>query len=317
MAYHLKSGEPVPEAMRRVVEEEIAWAIDQLSGKGDANRDVAIHEARKSIKKIRGVLRLMRPEIDPVFAFENVRFRNLGRRLSVFRDAGAVIETFDALILKYQPELRKRRLLSVRRGLVMRKQQSEIVDGVQLVMAGAIRTLRAARRRVPQWPLVHDGFAAVAPGLESTFRRGQKAFQLCRKDPTPENYHEWRKRVKDHWYHIRLLENLWTDMMQAYERTLKELETWLGEDHNLVVLREKVLSEPGYYGGRNNLKWFREFVAEYQHELRANSLSLAARIYQEKPRQFTRRMQHFWDAWRKQPKHFAEAVKQQQAGTAA
>jgi len=58
-----------------------------------------------------------------------------------------------------------------------------------------------------------------------------------RKHPHPENYHEWRKRVKEHWYHVRLLEVTVAD--GGYEKSLKELETALGEDHNLVLLQEK------------------------------------------------------------------------------
>ena len=61
MAYHLESGETVPEGIRRVIREEIESAAGQLAGKGDPNRDEAIHEARKSVKKIRGALRLVRP----------------------------------------------------------------------------------------------------------------------------------------------------------------------------------------------------------------------------------------------------------------
>ena len=66
----------------------------------------------------------------------------------------------------------------------------------------------------------------------------------ARKHPLPENYHEWRKRVKDHWYHVRLLEGFGTLGCGSYEKSLKELETLLGEDHNLVVLREKCKRSP-------------------------------------------------------------------------
>ena len=36
--------------------------------------------------------------------------------------------------------------------------------------------------------------------------------------------------------------------MGGYEKSLKELEDWLGTDHNLTVLRERVSSEPEFYG---------------------------------------------------------------------
>jgi CHAD domain-containing protein len=302
VAYRLKSGEPVPAGIRRVVLEEIASAAAQLSGKAKARRDERIHEARKSVKKIRGVLRMMRPELGDIYRTENTRMRNVGRKLSQFRDAGAIIETFDALREKYRGELGGRSLASIRRGLMARKKQAETKADVERVLRHMAATLLLEQKRVHAWPLAAAGFPAIAPGLEETYRRGRKAMAAVRKRPSAENYHAWRKRVKDHWYHVRLLESLWTDEMQAYEKSLKDLETCLGEDHNLVILREKVLAAPAFYGSGEEVGLLARLIGRYHKELRGNALALGARIYEEKPREFTRRMQHRWEAWEADPK---------------
>jgi CHAD domain-containing protein len=301
MAYHLKLGESIPEGIRRVVREEMESAAGQLNGKGAANRDEAIHEARKSVKKIRGALRLLRPELGDIFRAENTRMRDVGRKLSEFRDAGAMLEAFDAMLEKYRGDLGKHTLASIRTGLAARKEQSEQQAKIEQALARIAGGLVRAGKRVKTWPLAADGFAAIAPGLEETFREGRKALALVRKRPRAENYHEWRKRVKDHWYHVRLLDNLWTDAMRVYEKSLKELETWLGEDHNLVVLREKVQAEPAFYGKANEIRFFGKVIDKYHKQLRVNALAAGATIYEEKPRHFTRRMQHLWDAWQAQP----------------
>jgi CHAD domain-containing protein len=307
MAYHLKLGESIPEGIRRVVHEEMESAAGQLSGKGSADRDKAIHEARKSVKKIRGALRLLRPELGDNFRAENTRMRDVGRRLSEFRDAGAMLETFDALLEKCSGELAKHTLASIRTGLAARKEQVEKQAKIERALSSMAGALGRAGKRVKTWPLAADGFAAIAPGLEETFREGRKALARVRKHPRPENYHEWRKRVKDHWYHVRLLENLWNDAMQAYEKSVKELEAWLGEDHNLVVLGEKVLAEPAFYGNTEQIHFFGRVIDKYHKELRGSALAAGASIYEEKPRQFTARMQHLWDAWQAQPARHAVA----------
>jgi hypothetical protein len=158
-------------------------------------------------------------------------------------------------------------------------------------------TLQAARKRTRKWPLQIDGFPAIAQGLEVTFGRGQRALERVKKRPRPENYHDWRKRVKDHWYHIRLLEDLWTDVMKAYEKSLKDLETWLGDDHNLVLLRERIVAEPDFYGKENDVDLLLGLIDKYQKELRESALSLGQRVYEEKPRQFRKRMKGLWQAW--------------------
>ena len=308
MAYHLKIDESVPAGLKRVVAEEIESAVDQLTGKGDPNRDEAIHEARKSVKKIRGVLRLIEPQLGDTFPLENTRLQKIGRKLSEFRDAGAIIETFDSLREKYRDELGKHTLAGVRRGLLARKQQAERLARLETVLEKMAAELRRCGKRASAWPLQTDHFAAIAPGLEQTFRRGRRALARVQHNASPENYHTWRKRVKDHWYHIRLLENLWTDVMHAYENSLKDLETWLGDDHNLVVLREKILAEPDFYGNPKDIALLVKLMDDYHKELRDNSVSLGERIYETKPRRFTRRMERLWHAWQAQPKTLPAAA---------
>jgi hypothetical protein len=296
VAYRLKLGEQVPEGVKRIVSEEIEAAVRQLAGEGDADRDEAIHEARKNVKKIRALLRLMRPELGEIYRRENRFFREAALQLSQFRDAGAMIETFDALRRKYRGELVRGRLAGIRRGLIARKQEAEKQGNIQEARSRTAAALRRSAKRVETWPLSAGGFAALAPGLEATFRRGRQALARARKHPLPENYHEWRKRVKDHWHHVRLLEGVWDGTMPAYERRLKDLETWLGEDHNLAILRDKVMAGPGFYGREAEIDLFVKLAGKYSKELRSDALTLGARIYDAKPGLFTRRIGQMWDA---------------------
>ena len=297
MAYRLKHGESVIRGLKRAAREEMEEAGAQLSGHKRPGRDEAIHDARKSIKKVRALLRLANPEQEGIYGRENARLRDIARRLSKFRDAFAIIETFDALKNKFKRETRNQ-LRSVRLGLTKRRSQSAREEDVGIVIVEAASALRSAAKRVRTWPLRVDGFAAIGPGLEETFRAGRKALALVRKDARPENLHELRKRVKDHWYHLRLLEDLWTDMIRASEKSLKDLETLLGNDHNLAVLRETIVADPASYGEKKEIDLTLHLIEKYQKELREQSLVLTARIYEEKPRAFSRRMAGLWEAWR-------------------
>jgi len=292
--YHFQRGEAVPAGVRRIVREEIESAARQLRGEGEADRDDAIHEARKNVKKIRGVLRLVQPELGEVYGRENIHFRDAGRKLSEFRDAGAMLETFDGLVKRYRTELSGRKLASIRRGLAARKEQAEQRNNIASVLPAMAAEFRRSGKRVTRWPLAKDGFAAIAPGLKATFRRGRKALARVRKYPRAENYHEWRKRVKEHWYHIRLLESFWTGATEAYEKSLKELENALGEDHNLVLLAAKVRAEAAFYGEPADIALLVGLIGKYHKELRANALELGRHIYGEKPGHFARRMGRLW-----------------------
>ncbi len=229
----------------------------------------------------------MKPALGEFYFAENTRLRDAGRALSEFRDAAAIIETLDQLHEKYRDELAKSTLDSVRRALLLHKARTERKAGMNQTRREISSTLAKSAERVDKWPLSTDGFPAIGPGLVQTFRRGRKAMAVAARHPRPEHFHEWRKRVKDHWYHIRLLEDVWSDVMGGFANSLKQLEDWLGTDHNLEVLRGKVAGEATLL----------HLIDRYQKELRECALEMGQRIYLERPARFGSRMERLWDAW--------------------
>ena len=309
MAYRLKRSESVPEGIKRVVTGEIDSAAERLQHCGAKNRDQAIHEARKSLKKIRGVLRLVRPELGEKYREENECFRDLGRQLSEMRDAQAIGEVFESLVGHNSRGGEMDAFAGIRRGIESAKREKEQATDVERLILTTLDFLGSARERVAGWPLHNDGFTAVAAGLKRTYKRGRRALAKAQRNSNPLTYHAFRKRVKDHWYHIRLLESLWTEAQQARESSLHDLETWLGDDHNLVVLSEQMQNEPDRYGGQQNLARFLALAERYEKELRSNSLALGQRLYEEKPGEFIRRMEKLWNVWHEDPKSMKQIQK--------
>lgn len=310
MAYRFKAKESVAEGIRRIVCEEIESATDELSkGKG-AKRDEAVHEARKSIKKVRGALRLVESELGQIYREQNETLGEIGRQVSEIRDSEAIIEVFDGLVEKYRVQLKPEAVRLVRHGLLKNKRDMARRIDVDAVVRKAITRLRAAAKEVPDWRLKADGFDALAPGFKKRYARGRKAMAAAQKQASPESYHEWRKRVKDHWYHVRLLESLWTEVLKARESELHDLETWLGDDHNLVVLREKLEADPDLYGGKRNVEVFTSVMEEYSRDLREKSLVLGAKVYEQKPKLLVREMAKLWDVWQNESEIKKPARKQ-------
>ena len=296
MAYRFERGEPVPEAIRRMAGEQLEAAVESLRGRG--NRDEAIHDARKRVKKTRALLRLVRSELGDRYTEESTCLREAGRGLSEFRDAAAVIGTFDELVTHYRDDLDERPLASIRRGLAAHKARAEREPNRKQKLQEIVSVLAATALRAGKWELAVDGFAAIGRGLQQTFRSSAKAMREVRRHPHPETYHEWRKRVKDHWYHTRLLEDLWSEVMGGYERSLKQLEDWLGNDHNLDVLRSKLTAEPGSYGDPKDIETLLSLAAKQEKELRDCALAMGGRVYLEDADSYRRRLHGLWDAWR-------------------
>src|SRR5665213_308452 len=235
MSYRLQQGESVAEELKRIVREEIDAALSRIATDSGSNRDKAIHEARKGIKKIRAILRPIRPGLPKIYARENRRRRGVGRELSTLRDAAAIIETLDELP-GGTPGLE-----TMRAGLVKAKTRFEREIRVEKVLRDTAAGLNKLKKRVENWPVKKTDIAAFEPGIEKAYRRGRRNLKLARKHPDPAIWHEFRKRVKDHWYHVRLLEEVSPEAFRSREKPLNELETALGTDHNLVVLADELM----------------------------------------------------------------------------
>ena len=129
-----------------------------------------MHEARKDMKKLRALLRLVRGELgDRVYAFENTCFRDTARELSGVRDADVMLATLGHLEERYGelPGAGSR----LRPALVAHRFRASAVG---LKPKAAIDTLGEARDRVADWPLETDGFEAFDEGLWRIYRQGRR-----------------------------------------------------------------------------------------------------------------------------------------------
>ena len=223
MAYRFRHRETVAQNVKRIAVEELDLAIAILKGKRGYSREDSVHEVRKSIKKTRALLRMVRPELGDFFQDENARLRDVGRKLSELRDAGALIGTVDKLRERGHGASRKL-LTSVRKSLERQKRQREEQAATRKLLPVLAGELRTVRQSIQYWPLERDGFQAIAAGVEGTFRAGRKALRVARRSKRIEDYHEWRKRVKDLWYQVRGYKNLRYLLLKAKRLAVSNLE---------------------------------------------------------------------------------------------
>ena len=294
-SYRLTPGEPVPDEVRRVARGRIDHAIDELRGNTESSRAQAIHEARKDMKKLRALLRLVRGEIgDEVYAHENTCFRDTAAQLSGVRDADVMILTLADLEKRYGELPGAARKL--RPALVAHRFRISAGTTKPAVQT-AIDTLVEARERVDHWPLVSDGFEALEEGLWRSYRRGRKAFHAARELPSAEHMHEWRKRVKDLWYHVSLLEEAWRPVMSALSDEAHELSDRLGDEHDVSVLIEWAHRHASALNGSDPmLRGFEVIGASRRRELQEDAFGYGSRLYADKPSVFVGRIEGWWDA---------------------
>jgi hypothetical protein len=227
---------------------------------------------------------------------ENARFRDFGRSLAGARDAAAVVEALDretpALAEAVDPAILSR----IRAELVRQMEDgSGEVPELERAVAETLVGLVEAGARIADWSVPGEGFGVLAPGLEALYGQGREALAACGEAATAERLHEWRKRVKDHWYHMRLLAPAWPGGLDARVAELKALSDLLGNDHDLAVLRQRLSEDPGLAAAGGGA--LDGPLAGRQAALQAEALALGRRLYAEKPKAFRKRLGAYWAAW--------------------
>lgn len=297
MSYRLEDDEGVRDGLRRCSREQLDSAVQELADGIKVDPVEAIHEARKSLKKQRSLLRVARAALpSDQRRQEAAVLRETARRLSGARDADVMIEALDDLFDRFGGMVPKQTFAAARTRLVAQREAERDRATKSGSTAAVAIDLRAARRRVDDWDLRRGGWKAIAGGLLRGYRRGRRAFRLARAEPTPENLHDWRKRVKDLWYHLRLLRALSPSTMRGHADEAHRLSELLGDDHDLWVLREALTAEAGEVPG--DLDLLIAVIDQRRKRLQADAVLLGARVYAEKPQAFRRRVHRYWKAWR-------------------
>ena len=299
MSFCLLEGESVPDGIRRIAREQVEAAVDEISDRA-LREPEKIHQVRKRCKKLRAVLRLVRPGLNELYASENAFFRDAARLLSPLRDTQSVLDAYDGLMKHYRGEVARRTLAPVRRHLVQRKRRraSEVTD-LDERLDRVRGMMQDARERIPAWPIEATGSDAWRDGFEQTYRKARRSMALAYANPTTETFHEWRKGVKYHWYHCRLLRPLWSKALGASARAADDLGEMLGDHHDLAVLRSTLLDEPNKVD-RRRIDQVVELIGRRRAQLEAEARPIGERLCAEKPKQIGARHVRYWDAWQQQ-----------------
>lgn len=294
MAYALQRNEPFSTAIPRIVIERIDLALDQLLDERETAAE-RIHNARKRFKESRAAVRLVRFSLGDQFRIENAWFRDAGRSLATLRDADAMVEAVANLAEHADGYHERRMIRRLRRRFALRQS-----DATKAVLRKHIdetaRALPAARERVRLWPHLPDDFTAIGPGFRRTFRDGRRAARAALQSPSPETFHDWRKRVKDHWYHVQILREVQPDFTKPYRAEIELLSDTLGDRHDLDVLRQTIDSR-GAFGNDFELRVLHAMIDRRISELAGNAAEIGARIYAETPKVLHDRFESSWAAW--------------------
>jgi len=272
----LHRKESLEKAFRRIADRQLTRAANALTV-DDLSLDSRVHEARKRFKESRALMRLYRDALGDAFDEQNRWYRDAGRLLAPYRDASAAVSAVDAIDDEATKALRT---------VVRERRDALYADGSALdeTVRELLTRFPVERLRVRDLAL-RDVEDAVETGFASAISAGRKAMNAAHETGASTAFHEWRKRVKDQWYHVRLFARVWPKLMAVHEAALHELSDLLGEHHDLTVVGEidaKLASS----------------IAARQQEIATKARSVAEPVYAARPRDRARETMALWRTWR-------------------
>lgn len=278
----VEAGERAPQRLRRkaldLTDQAIA-KVEQIAG----NDPKAIHDVRRRLKELRALTLLLSSDLPEAGRAERNFFRDAGRELSTARDAKAALEAFDRLRERFADEWKPRQFQKIRGALAERVESNVDPDKMQRLHS----ELLVQRGRIAAWPVDEMRREALWRAITRSYRRARTAMETAIEERTVEAMHEWRKRVKVHWYHAQFFSAEDLAKLEPYAELLRNLSRSLGEHHDLVLVDEACRRFPQSFGTYRYVQSFRRFVSRGLTELEERA---GRELFEEKPRAWTRRV---------------------------
>ena len=296
MSYRFKSGEALAGGLKRIFQEEIQAALKETQ-RSAGKRGEAVHEFRKHLKKLRAALRLAADEVGKArYKREDRCVREIAKVVSDLRDAHVRLQTVIQIREKFGAKAFGRVFQRIEDLLALE------ADSFSAATAGwekqVVRKLKALEKRLAKWRLQGIGWKQICGAVTDTYRRGRDLLAEVLKKPKPENFHSWRREVKELWYQLRLLAPLNRVVLEEIARDARTLGELLGQQHDFIFLLSRLDQERGDKSMERERVRLEKIIRKRCKKLQRDASELGRRFYAEAPKAFAKRISIFIDEWK-------------------
>ena len=280
-------GESVAADFRAIALSQIDAALAAGQATEPARR-TALLEARRRTKKLRGLLRLVRPGFAD-FETENAALRDAAAALSGLRDREVLAQTLAALNLTHPDPVLTR--------IATRFPAEQTPATAPEPLLAAFRdALHDVHERAKHWDLAEDDVATLFAGLRQTYRKCRRGMRRADRIRTDFELHEWRKALKTHVFQLSLMREAAPDILAARRQLVDRVGDLLGSHHDLINLKAVLARDPDRFGDDADRQRLAEIVTQRLGELEAAAFALGRQVLDEKPRAFAKRIHSYWHA---------------------
>lgn len=259
------------------------------------NIDVSVHEIRKSCKRIRAVLRLIRWDIgEDLYHLENRKFRDLSRKLSCLRDYYVVISDLADRFEAEELIIEEERFIQFINYLNDKKEK-EHKHLIEINVLGHIKeVVEQSHQDLHSFDLSKLGPHTIQNGIKHIYQKSQDHIEKAQYRLTDVALHNLRKCTKYLLYQMQLVEEVWPDYFSNYSKALKSATDLIGDDHNLVEEIAIIKSMPETILLSADKEILIDSLDKERQQLHEETWQLMGKIFAEEPDAFIKRVNSYW-----------------------
>jgi CHAD domain-containing protein len=292
--FEIKRRETFSEGIFRILEQLNSDTARLMMAK--SRMHLSVHEARKNLKKLRAVLRLIRHEIGAEQYTElNTFYRLVAQQVAPVRDVTSQIELLENFENKIQaPGLRKVILKSI--GITKKKRKKEFAEFYRKKIQDKVfNELRANAEVLKRLNIAGNAGIFIGKSVNKIFKDTLKCMQAAEKEGSNEAYHDFRKKVKYLMYQMMILKNAWPKYFESYISELDELQKHLGNLHDLNILNNLVVEGEVFDLDKKQKDAFLKYIYPRRASLKKQIHQIGSRIFVENSRSFSQRLLGIWN----------------------
>jgi len=274
---YLHRQEGIGKGLKAIATLQLESAIAELKGKNVSPR--AIHNVRTTIKKVRSIIELTAPSFTRTQRNDLTgMLRDAASRIAPLRDSEVLLNTFDLLLER--KGLPQEEFTALRDGLADSARQRRSNDTRQI--PHVIRLLKEILRSIPKWSLDELSGKDLRRRIRRTYRRGRSTLELCATTGDEDQFHTWRKQVKQLWYQLRITSRHWADQAKPLISDTGTIGESAGSERDLTLLSHWLKKGPK----KPSSDHLKATIDSLLPQLRKKAISAGEKFYEIKPKQF-------------------------------
>ncbi|NQW45703.1 MAG: CHAD domain-containing protein [Deltaproteobacteria bacterium] len=287
MPYQITKKEPIETSLKKILVLGIKDATSVLSLSRGLHRE-QFKQARKSLKKARAVLFLLRGAIpDEKFGEEEKTLRDLSRTFREVREAYVTEEVFQRFCNDNKNKVQDEDIKEITHFLVAKC--AENVDKVfqkEKKLKEAIGLLTAAMERIPEIKIKGDIWESIEEAIRSIYSECAELGDFCQDSDDENTIIAWRKAVKFLHVELDFFEEGFSSEIKKWNRKLLELSDCLGEFQDLTMIQDQLDEGKKEIKNKKSLDEVVQLIKSRKKSLKKIAREIGREVFSQKPKAF-------------------------------